>query len=677
MEKPEYLRSLAIRTLQWVMYARRPLYTVELMFALATMEEDQNAIDAELDDLDVVLGACSSLVVQQFSEHGSFVRPTHYSVQEYFTGSDRPLHEPIFQLPFGDSVQAHKALSIVCLAHLCQPAMFSGKLYHQSGFALTQDPFLHYAATYFDTHLFATAPETAYPLIERFLESDPEVFRSILSTRAVEAVGLNGWLMDWKPCRALQLDWEEFALAVPTWHASSLVAATNLRLSCFPDIHHKYSSQEGMDIALQYACRRKHDWEVHQLIAEGADIECRDSDGRTPLCLAVLNNHAESAMALLENGASVNAQDYEGNSVLQMAVMRMTSDFICSLLESGADISYVGGYYGTALQAAAAGIERDGLVELLIERGADLNVRGGRHPTALMAAALTNSLTTACQLVTAGADIHAVEEGVGSALHIASRYGYNKLVNYLLDEGADIDLAGDTFSSPLIAAMEGNDKDEYRSGTYETFMILIGRGARVDVQALVVAAEMYRVRQMVSILERLDDGPSYSAIDIGVALVAVWKHENHLLDAGERKAAWLITRLLKMRLSPSENGMVAAVGPDAASFTFSMGIDTEWETDEAIEGEAHSSGEEHDDVLEQRRKKNWLRALRHKGQRRRRKYGRPGYIYFSLGVRNGIEDTVSVEVDNIKIHKPGRHPKRRRRRLGLGFWRRRCVRSGD
>jgi ankyrin repeat protein len=145
------------------------------------------------------------------------------------------------------------------------------------------------------------------------------------------------------------------------------VAATELRL--FPNIPRDYVCQEGKDIALLYAFLDQQLPLIIALLASGADVECRDPSGCTPLCLAVLNSNKDAALLCLDNGASARVQDYEGNSVLQMAVMRMDCDFVRLLLERGADVSYLGGYYGTALQAAVPWVleQNFGVYQLLVD----------------------------------------------------------------------------------------------------------------------------------------------------------------------------------------------------------------------------------------------------------------------------------------------------------------------
>jgi ankyrin repeat protein len=651
MDKPEYLRSLGIRCLRWVLYAKRPLYTKELQFALATFDKGQNARDFELDELSVIFGACANLVVQQETGSEFSVRPAHYSVQEYFTGGRQPLDASVFQPPLGDEVEANGILSADCLAHIYQPMMHSGELRSTDylGCHLVQDAFLNYAACHFGTHLLATEPDAARLHIERFLTSTPGLFRSVLTLRAIPNYE---WRQAWGG--QISIGWitnRDFDCPY-TFTASSVVAATELRL--FPNIPRDYVCQEGKDIALLYAFLDQQLPLIIALLASGADVECRDPSGCTPLCLAVLNSNKDAALLCLDNGASARVQDYEGNSVLQMAVMRMDCDFVRLLLERGADVSYLGGYYGTALQAAVPWVleQNFGVYQLLVDWGADLNARGGYHSTALMAAAFSNRVATTRFLVTAGADIHAVEDGIGSALHVAARHGSTTVVEYLLDNGADIDLTGDTFSSPLIAAMEWTE-------THEAFRCLLSRGARVDVRALVVAAKTHRVHALMQILERRDAGPKYNAIDIGVALVAVWEGTLFGTDMKRREAEAVI-RILKRRLSPSGDGMGLAVST-RSTFESESDWDSNWDSDSGSDSGSNSGSnsdshrDEHSSVGRRDNAPGQRLVVRKHGTRRK-------YVWFATRRR---KHTVEITI----LHEHDRHP-----RVGGDRWRR--TRSG-
>ncbi|XP_031417020.1 fibronectin type 3 and ankyrin repeat domains protein 1 [Clupea harengus] len=55
------------------------------------------------------------------------------------------------------------------------------------------------------------------------------------------------------------------------------------------------------------------------LIRAGADVNVKDRDGKTPLMVAVLNNHEELVKLLLENGADKHAKNGFGLGAIEMA----------------------------------------------------------------------------------------------------------------------------------------------------------------------------------------------------------------------------------------------------------------------------------------------------------------------------------------------------------------------
>ena len=555
MDKPEYLRSLGIRCLRWVLYAKRPLDIEELRYALATFDEGQNARDLELDSWDVIFGACANLVVEQESFAGTFltVRPVHYSVQEYYTSSHQSLQAPNFQLSLGDEADVHTNLSAECLAHLCQPVMHLGKLEFICRppyiSRLTRDTFLQYAASCFDKHLLSAHPDVAYRGIGKLLASDTGLFRSILSTRAMSTYN---WFADWLPSD-INHDkfiydeisflprgdsWASYANAVETWTASSLVAATDLLL--LPAIRLEYSCQGGLNSALIYACRTQSAGKVDQLLAAGADVEYRQSDGRSPLLIATEHDDEDLPLLLIKKGANVMAQDHEGDGVLWRAARFSGPKVINALLEAGADPN---------------------------------------HGNALAAAAYASNVENIRCLVGAGADIDAIGGHYGPALHVAiTRYAPNlDMVTYLLDNGADVNLQHGDHGSPLLAALR------YGAGHYDVFILLLRRGARLDVRALVKAASWLLVRELSRVLLELDEGPRYSAADIRAALVEVRNGDAGVYFREEKR---LVTRLLTMRLLPSKNELRLGIGPEIKSLTTSIyETECEWVGDSEWEDE--------------------------------------------------------------------------------------------
>lgn len=383
MDKPEYERSLGIRCLRWVLYAQRPLYVMELPYALATLEEGTNAKDFELDDLDFIFGACANLVVEEEWDYGrNVVRPIHYSVQEYFAGGDKTLSSPIVQLPFGNRMDSNARLAADCLAHIFQPMMFSGTLepiYYPECW-LPQDAFLHYAASYFDTHLLASDPEAARHNIDKFLSSNSELFTSVLDIRAL---GLERDWMDSFETHRNRIDeyyWGQGTFAIDTCKASSVVFATCLRR--LPEIERKYRCQEALNVALLSACEFENAEEVLRCLTDGAEIECHDRHGRTPLHVALSNyGRDEIGLLLFEKGADIMARNPEGENMPPASSFYSNPKVVLRLLRAGLDVN---------------------------------------HGNPLTRAVLKGQSESVRYFVEAGADVNAIEGPSGPALHVAS-----------------------------------------------------------------------------------------------------------------------------------------------------------------------------------------------------------------------------------------------------------------
>ena len=116
----------------------------------------------------------------------------------------------------------------------------------------------------------------------------------------------------------------------------------------------------------------------------------------------------------------------------------------------------------TPLMAAAQNNHPD-VIRLLIKHGANPNAvsRDGNNTTALMYAVEGDgTLESVKALVEGGADVNARHGGWGySALSRAGRYNGKQVVGYLIERGADVNIAGSNGATPLAwAKQDGNDE---------------------------------------------------------------------------------------------------------------------------------------------------------------------------------------------------------------------------
>jgi len=239
------------------------------------------------------------------------------------------------------------------------------------------------------------------------------------------------------------------------------------------------------------------------LLDAGAKINTTDPDGISPVLIAIINGHYDAAGFLLNKGADPNLADETGRTALFAAVDFNTVpvsnrpaprvidnqisslDLIKLLLDKGANVNaqlkkqqpyrakldrgqdsmLTTG--STALLRAAKAADLPAM-RLLLAKGADakLATRAGINP--LMAAAGLGSkeedatgrfkteadAVEAIQLcLDAGVDINAANGQGQTALHAAALKGYDKVVQFLADRGANLTVKDKQGKTPLDAAL--------------------------------------------------------------------------------------------------------------------------------------------------------------------------------------------------------------------------------
>jgi ankyrin repeat protein len=251
-----------------------------------------------------------------------------------------------------------------------------------------------------------------------------------------------------------------------------------------------------------------------RLLAAGADIDLPDPDAVTPLLLALLNAHFDVAKFLIESGANVNKWDWWGRNPLYAAVDYNTLprggrpdrpsldattslEIIKLLLDKGANPNAqlkllqpfrslgadrgadpILGIGTTPLIRAAKAGDTDS-IRLLLAHGALPNLPQAEGVTPLMAAAGLRSyeidtrgrykteqeaVDAARLLLAAGADVDAHDALGQTALHGAAYQGWNDLVKFLAQNGADV-MAVDAEGKSVVDAAMGRIRGSGRGAT--------------------------------------------------------------------------------------------------------------------------------------------------------------------------------------------------------------------
>jgi len=175
---------------------------------------------------------------------------------------------------------------------------------------------------------------------------------------------------------------------------------------------------------------------IAQLVAEGANVDARDSRGRTPAHVAAFASEDEALRALANAGADMNALEYRAYDVVTIAAVADDLELMSLAIDLGNDPGLVSSPYdGTAL-IAAAHLGHVEVVRRLIAAGAPLDHVNNLHWTAVMEAVVLGDGGPAHQavldaLLSAGADRSLADrDGVTSLEHAEAR-GFTEMVERL------------------------------------------------------------------------------------------------------------------------------------------------------------------------------------------------------------------------------------------------------
>jgi ankyrin len=266
------------------------------------------------------------------------------------------------------------------------------------------------------------------------------------------------------------------------------------------------------------------------LAAAGADLNLADPEQVSPLLLSILNGHFDLAAYLIQKGAQPGKWDWYWRTPLYAAVDLNTLprggrpdqpsldtttslQIIEQLLAAGANpnpelklappFRNIGNDRGldglltigtTPLLRAAKALDAPA-IKMLLEKGANLSLSNNRGITPVMAAAglgstdadtrglyitedvQQRSIESVKLLLAAGADINAKDGTRGlTPLHEAARWGWNDVVRFLVDHGADLQAKDNRGMTPVDSAMGkagGNSRGGQRIDVHEDTAALL------------------------------------------------------------------------------------------------------------------------------------------------------------------------------------------------------------
>jgi len=195
-----------------------------------------------------------------------------------------------------------------------------------------------------------------------------------------------------------------------------------------------------------------------KLITEGTDVNAADSNGFTPLMVAVQEGHSEVVNILLDLGAVFDVVNKDGFTALTLAAGYGHSEVVSILLNKGAFIEAANKNGYTPLIAAAWSGHSE-VVSILLDKGAFIEASYANGFTALIAAAQEGHAEVVTILLEKGAFIEAANKDGVTSLHRAAYGGHRAVVQLLLAGGASVDAKDMKGNTPVMVAQEKGHRD--------------------------------------------------------------------------------------------------------------------------------------------------------------------------------------------------------------------------
>ncbi|XP_071089868.1 ankyrin-3-like [Haliotis cracherodii] len=218
---------------------------------------------------------------------------------------------------------------------------------------------------------------------------------------------------------------------------------------------------------------------VESLLNAGYDINCKDSDGNSPLHVAIFSRFYDITKLLLRHGCVLGVYNKAGFTPLHVAVLHRDEhalSIICNYqrIHGNAGGPIAPDHYACPaidLRALFSGetclhiaVEQNNLeiVKILVQEGASVDAVNYYSQTPLVLACRYNYHDITKVLLNYSANPN-VTGSFGNQrntpLGLAAKYNYYQLARVLVDHGADVNLRDDSGPSPLFTALLCESED--------------------------------------------------------------------------------------------------------------------------------------------------------------------------------------------------------------------------
>lgn len=197
----------------------------------------------------------------------------------------------------------------------------------------------------------------------------------------------------------------------------------------------------------------------------------------TPLIAAIHKRDFSGAKKLIESGVDLNEKNCTGLTPLIESIALDQTEIAEKLILAGASTK-VGDGLNTVPLMIASTYCREPIVSLLLDHGADVNAVDKNGSSALMHSAQNcDDGGVPALLLRYGAKVNLVDQDRDTALHVASFYGNEHLVQMLVAAGADPAFKTSRGETPLTIA---RDREAGRKPSHDRIYQFLLEVTRLD-----------------------------------------------------------------------------------------------------------------------------------------------------------------------------------------------------
>jgi ankyrin repeat protein len=426
---------LAKRTLAWITWSKGPLKAPELQEALSVEPGSHELDTTNSPTLEDMVSSCTGLVTLNKESDPVTFGLVHYSTQEYL--QDGALRE---FFPEGE-----REMAITCISYLLFDTFNTGlcQTDRELDERRERNPLFDYAAQNWGD--FARRGDFETENLDLILELLSDEARVAAISQALMA----------RPKRKYRPDYVDhgFSQELPKQVAKAHLAA-----------------YFGLGKTLT------------ALLANGENVDVKDSYGQTSLSWAVENDHSEVVKPLIDHGAEVDFRYTPYGPHAKLGIFPPTIDhFQYDAYRSTG--SYEGnGWRGCTYWtkrsplSRAAEMGREKVVKVLLENGANPNFKDTSGVTPLSRAVQVNCQAIVNLLLAHGAIVDLKDVNGRTPLSKAAEHGHESIAKILLNKNADPNSKDKNDWTPLFwAAAKGQE---------QLVELLIGKCQDVDTKEM-------------------------------------------------------------------------------------------------------------------------------------------------------------------------------------------------